>query len=343
MLAVTVRELRALGHDAQGLVYARNWAQSNDMEGCEVYPEIDRSQKLKRRWRRLQVAMRAAKLVREVDVVHWYNALTAEGPVDLWLASRMKKKGVVEFVGGDIRNCEIAGADNPYYRAAWESGKYEYGEETPEHSRKVQQTFLKYGVRSAFAHETLKPFLLPGEWVQQLPCRWRLDVKQFTPRYSEPTSEPLIVHMTTAPVCKGTERIESILETLSQTHHFRYQRIQKMSRAEAFQLLSDADIYLDQFVIAEGMGVAALEAMAMGKPVVSYIKPALQHCWEPSVVGYVNAPFEELGNAVGQLIEDADIRRNLGMQSRGYVEENHDGPVVARLIAEGYEQLRSMG
>jgi glycosyltransferase involved in cell wall biosynthesis len=342
MLAVTVRSLRELGFEAHGLIYARNWAQSNESDGCEVIVEADRKQKIERLRRKVRTALRAARLVRDVDVVHWYNALAAEGPLDLWLAQRIGRKGVVEFVGGDVRNFQLASADNPYYKEVWDSGKYEYSEETPEHSEKVQRSFLKYGVRSVFAHETLKPFLLADEWKVQLPCRWRLDVDRFVPKFSEKTSEPLIVHMTTAPHCKGTFQVEAILDSLRGKVNFRYERIEGKTREQALNLLCEADIYLDQFVLAEGLGVAALEAMALGKPVVSYVKPSLEYCWPPHVVNFVNAPFEQLAEKVQWLIEDHESRRRLGMASRDYVERFHNGKIVAKLIAEGYEQVLPM-
>lgn len=344
MLSITVRSLREMGFEAHGLIYSRtvSYTQSNDSVGCEVIIEVGRKRRLERLRQKVRTALRAATLVRDVDVVHWYNALAAEGPLDLWLAQRIKKKGIVEFVGNDIRDCRVASIDNPYYKAAWVSGLYEYSEETPEHSKKAQQSFLKYGVRSVFAHETLKPFLLDDEWKVQLPCRWRLDVDRFVPKFSEKTSEPLIVHMTTAPHCKGTFHVEAILDSLRGKVNFRYERIEGKTREQALSLLREADIYLDQFVLAEGLGVAALEAMALGKPVVSYVKPSLEYCWPPHVVNFVNAPFEQLAEKVQWLIEDHESRRSLGMAGRDYVERFHDGKIVAKMIAEGYEQVLPM-
>jgi hypothetical protein len=342
MLSNTVLSLRKLGFDAHGLVYARNYAQSNDQGGCEVIFEASRKQRVIRILRKWKVATRAAKLIREVDVVHWYNGLAAEASVDLFLAQRMKKKGIVEFVGGDIRNSTIGFQDNPYYEAAWESGRYEYPEETPEHSARSQDAFLKYGVKSVFAYDTMKGYLLDDRWEQQIPIKARLDTRQFAPRYSVRNDRPLIVHMSTAPVCKGTERIENILTELRETHRFEYKRIAGMSREQALDLLSEADIYLDQFVLGEGCGIAALEAMALGKCVVTYTKNSLLSAWDPERVGYVNASQDTLKEHVAHLIENHELRKILGERSRKYVEENHDGLVVAKQIASDYETILPM-
>jgi glycosyltransferase involved in cell wall biosynthesis len=59
-------------------------------------------------------------------------------------------------------------------------------------------------------------------------------------------------------------------------------------------------------------------------------------------VNFVNAPFEQLAEKVQWLIEDHESRRRLGMASRDYVERFHDGKIVAKLIAEGYEQVLPM-
>lgn len=342
MLSNTVLSLRELGHEAFGLVYARNYAQSNDQAGCEVIVEAERKHRVQRILRKWQTATRAATLIRDVDVVHWYNGLAAEASMDLWMARRLRKKGVVEFVGGDIRNSDFCRKDNPYYEKAWNSGKYEYPEETPEHSAKTQFAFLKYGMKSVFAYETMQDYLIAGAWEQQFRIKARLNVSKFTPQYSEKQAKPLIVHMSTAPVCKGTAELEKILDELGAVYEFEYQRIAGMSRDAAHALLARADIYLDQFVLGEGCGIAALEAMAFGKCVVTYTKDSLLNAWDPDRVGYVNASLDTLKDRLSHLIGNHDLRRELGIKSRKYVEENHDGLVVARQIAKDYETIIPM-
>jgi len=54
--------------------------------------------------------------------------------------------------------------------------------------------------------------------------------------------------------------------------------------SQALGIVRGYDIFLDQFVIGDGYGIAAIEAMALGKPVVCHIKPSadltfLLKCW----------------------------------------------------------------
>lgn len=342
MLSNTVQSLRLLGHEAYGVVYARNYAQSNDQAGCDVIVEAPRNKRVLRILRKWQAASRAARLIREVDVVHWYNGLAAEASVDLWLARRLGKKGIVEFVGGDIRNSSIGMKDNPFYAEAWESGRYEYMEETAEHSKKTQEAFLKFGMKGVFSYATMDAYLLEGRWAQRFPIRARLNTKEFVPRYSERTESPLIVHMSTAPICKGTEQLEEIIERLCGSYSFRYERIAGLSREQALNKLAETDIYLDQFVLGEGCGIAALEAMALGKCVVTYTKDSLLSAWNPEEVGFVNASLLTLETRLVELIENHSLRQELGIRSRSYVEQKHDGLVVASQIAKDYETLLAM-
>lgn len=344
MINTTVKGLRAIGEDAFGLVYERSWAQSNNSDLCEVIQEQPRKRRLARHWQKIRTATRAIRYIREVDVIHWYNGYAAWSSLDLLVARRMGKKGVVEFLGGDIRNSLVVSRLSPYYAEAWRSGKYEYPEETAEHSTKVQESFLRFGVRSVLSHPQLDCNLIDG-WNQRFnDVRVRIDLDEFP---SSPPNKaddfPLIVHMTTAPICKGTPQVEGILESLRQAGlQFRYQRLEGMTRSEVKQWLSKCDLFLDNFVLGEGFPVGAIEAMAMGKPVISFSRPDVAPMWdrEPSI--YINASLDELSEAISELLPDRERRLELGRLGRAYVEEVHEAKVQAKRLTKIYQQLARM-
>jgi glycosyltransferase involved in cell wall biosynthesis len=97
-----------------------------------------------------------------------------------------------------------------------------------------------------------------------------------------------------------------------------------------------ADIVVDQ-LNAGWHGVFALESMALGKPVVTYLKPDVV---DRSAEGYgirlpiVPATKETLVDALRPLVESPALRREIGAASRAYVEQVHDIDRVAdRLVA----------
>jgi glycosyltransferase involved in cell wall biosynthesis len=343
MISATVNGLRNEGHEAYGLIYAKPWAQSNDAKGCEVITEVPKKQRLAREWAKIRTATRSMKYIRDVDVVHWYNAFSAWNSFDLLLAQRLKKRGIVEFLGSDIRNSDILGAVNPYYKSAFARPDYEYTDETAEHSRRTQEAFTKFGVKSVFAYPQLAPFLIPELWKQQFDIRVRISLDEFTfVGVSDRVEKPLIVHMTTAPICKGTPQVEDILDKLSKSENFEYKRLQGMRRTEVMEWIGKSDIFLDNFIIGDGPPVGAIEAMAIGKPVISYTRPELDHVWRRPEVPYINANLDQLPDAISNLLQDARLRQELSVAGRAYVEKVHDARVQARKIMECYQQILPM-
>ena len=102
-----------------------------------------------------------------------------------------------------------------------------------------------------------------------------------------------------------------------------------------------ADIVVDQ-LNAGWHGVFALEAMALGKPVVTYLKPDVV---ERSAAGYgirlpiVPATAETLVDALRPLVEQPALRREIGAASRAYVEQVHDIDRIADRLIDLYRSL----
>ena len=70
-------------------------------------------------------------------------------------------------------------------------------------------------------------------------------------------------------------------------------------------MLRSSDVFLDQFVIS-GYGVAAIEAMAYGKPVVCYIAPSVAEHY-PAELPIVNAGQDDLAASLESLLKDVDL------------------------------------
>jgi glycosyltransferase involved in cell wall biosynthesis len=106
---------------------------------------------------------------------------------------------------------------------------------------------------------------------------------------------------------------------------------------QALGIVRRADVFLDQFVTG-GYGVAAIEAMALGKPVVCYVKPSLASQY-PSDQPIVNANQDNLATVLESLLKDGQLRAELGRRSRAYVERHHDAHKIAHHLMEIYRQL----
>jgi glycosyltransferase involved in cell wall biosynthesis len=117
--------------------------------------------------------------------------------------------------------------------------------------------------------------------------------------------------------------------------------VEGVPHEEARARYARADIVIDQ-LNAGWHGVFALESMALGKPVVTYLKPDVI---ERSAAGFgvripiVPATKETLVEALRPLVAQPPLRREIGALSRAYVEQVHDIDRVADRLLDLYRSL----
>lgn len=337
----TVRALRQQGVEAVGLVRANASIQSP--EGLKV---INLGSKLGSKYSpQLLLAFwpwlyHFIKLVHWADVIHWYSgAMALPFGLDLAIVKWLNKPGLVEWQGVEIRIPEVEFTENPYYTAVYHNG-YEYrAYEGLVQSRRVQQKFANVGFACSAPIgmlQYIQPDIFPKPYI--LPRR--LILSEYQPVFpSADIIRPLIVHSPSAPITKGTATVLHTIEVLKTKYNFDFQLIQGLSRSQALQLMSQADIFLDQFVLGD-FGSASIEAMALGKPVICYLKPSLAVRYPPELP-IIKANQENLLDALEQLIVNSRQRCELGQQGRMYVEKYHDAFQVAHKLNNIYNELKA--
>jgi glycosyltransferase involved in cell wall biosynthesis len=90
-------------------------------------------------------------------------------------------------------------------------------------------------------------------------------------------------------------------------------------------------------------GLFAIECMALGKPVVTFLHDEAVRKTEEAFgveVPIVNATKETLTAALRPLVESADERQRVGRASRAYVEEVHDLERMTDRLLALYAGLR---
>jgi glycosyltransferase involved in cell wall biosynthesis len=110
---------------------------------------------------------------------------------------------------------------------------------------------------------------------------------------------------------------------------------------EARERYARADIVVDQ-LNAGWHGVFALEAMALGKPVLAYLKPDVVERAKRQFgmrIPIVPTTKETLVDDLRPLVQEPARRRELGAASREYVERVHDIDAIAGRLIELYERL----
>jgi glycosyltransferase involved in cell wall biosynthesis len=91
----------------------------------------------------------------------------------------------------------------------------------------------------------------------------------------------------------------------------------------------------------EGFGLTALEAMALGRPVVATTAGGLPEVIEHGVSGWLVAPAEPqaLAAAISSLLDNAALRTSLGSAAKERANDHFALPAIARRLCDIYRTL----
>jgi len=149
---------------------------------------------------------------------------------------------------------------------------------------------------------------------------------------------PIILHVPTNPEVKGTRFLQSAIDKLkAEGLKFEFRFIRQLTQSEMYKEISKADIYVDELRVG-CHGVTAVETMAAGKPTLTYIREDLVEKF-PSDFPIVNANPDTIYSKLKELILNAELRRDIGIKSRKYVEKYHDASVVADDLIKIYSEI----
>jgi glycosyltransferase involved in cell wall biosynthesis len=164
-----------------------------------------------------------------------------------------------------------------------------------------------------------------------------LDLREYTPVPPTESARPVVVHAPSSRRRKGTEHIVAACEGLA----VELDIVEGLRHDEARRRYERADIVVDQ-LNAGWYGIFALEAMALGKPVLSYLRArAVQETESATGVEVPIVPVtkETLRDRIAELAASPDERRQLGAAARTYVERMHDADIGADRLIEIYRSL----
>jgi len=275
-------------------------------ERYTLHPEADWSLDRTGGFARRQLAQwRAlARLLPRTDVFHFYFGLTlVPKSLQFPILRVLRKKSVYHFLGSDIRG-------KPPDELA-------YGR------RAGAQIVGSYDAARWVPEAEVVP---PG-----------LDLSGYRPVPPSDSVRPVVLHAPSNRARKGTEHVIAAcaelpveLEIVAGLHH-----------DEARERYRRADIVVDQ-LNAGWYGLFAIEAMALGKPVVSFLHDEARRRTGEAFgqdVPIVQATKETLADALRPLVADPAERRRIGAESRTYAERVHDVDVLADRLLDIYSRL----
>ncbi|TDD72981.1 glycosyltransferase [Jiangella aurantiaca] len=147
---------------------------------------------------------------------------------------------------------------------------------------------------------------------------------------------PVVVHAPSNSRLKGTEIVEAAMAELSAKRVVEYRRLEGVPNDRMPAALADADIVVDQLTMGL-YGVAACEAMAAGRTVVSYVGDAVRERVRERTghdVPIVEATPDDLADVVAALAADPDVAGERAARGPGFVRAVHDGRVSGSVLAD---------
>jgi glycosyltransferase involved in cell wall biosynthesis len=171
---------------------------------------------------------------------------------------------------------------------------------------------------------------------------WPVDLDKIPARRQDRrrvAGDPLVLaHAPNHGHFKGTKYVLAAVETLkAEGHAIELQLVQGVPNTQVLELFAKADVVLDQLV-GGFHGYTALEAMALGKPVITYVRSedlVLPGC------PLINATPDTIVQVLRDLCEGRYDLAQLGRRGEAYVREHYSVASVADRLGDLY--LRTGG
>ena len=275
-------------------------------ERYRLHPEADQEIRRPRGFVRRQAVQAAAlaRLLPRTDVFHFYFGLTlVPRRAQFPILRASRRKSVLHFLGSDIRG--KSPQELAYARRA---------------DARVVGSFD--AIRWVPDAEVIPPGVDLGALAPVPPPR---------------EERPVFVHAPSSRARKGTDHFVRACEELG----VELEIVEGLHHEEARKRYEQADVVLDQ-LNAGWYGMLAIEAMALGKPVVTFLHEEAARQTEAAFglrVPIVRADKENLVETLRPLAESAAERRRIGAESRAYAEEVHDLERVADRLLALYARL----
>jgi glycosyltransferase involved in cell wall biosynthesis len=147
----------------------------------------------------------------------------------------------------------------------------------------------------------------------------------------------VVLHVPTDRRIKGTRWIEAgVARAAAAEPRLEWRLLEHAPWSQVRQAMAEADVIVDQ-VFLGWYGLVAVEAMALGKPVVGFVREDLEPRAHALGLPLVRCTKDDVGDAVLALARDPARRRALGEAGREFALRVHDAPVVARRLLAAYE------
>lgn len=264
---------------------------------------------------------------------------------ELFIYKLLGKRVVMQFVGSDIRSEQFIYWKDKNIRAFLE-GNVQFERNLP-WQKKLIRDAEKYADAILVSTPDMKPFVKNAIYYPAL-----IDLEKFMreaqpgiPTFHGQDEEIVILHAPSNTAIKGTSHIHEVLKKLQQKSPYKIKLLlpgesimgtakkYAVTRYDLFKLFKEADIIIDQVIIG-WYGLQSIEALLMGKEVISYVEKDLESDLFPNCPIKL-ASINTLEEAVLTCIEKirsgkvTNYQDTLNWVKKYYTLENNNKPLLA--------------
>lgn len=285
------------------------------------YPDFEQAQKAAEAF--------AARAVGEFDLFHFhFGTSLTPSHADLLLLKVLGKPVLMHHWGSDVRLYSEALKRNPHVRVKTQN----------EAAIRNRLSFLSRFVDTCVVGDWELYDYVRDYYARVVVLPQAIDLGAYPLPEPRPPGKPLtVVHAPTNPEVKGTESILRAVEALQGRYGFVFRLVQGVPHEEARKIYAEADLVVDQVRIGS-YGLLAVEAMALGKPVLCYISDFMKEKY-PKNLPVISAGPDTVEETLEFLLNNRDFLLETGERSRRYVEEHHDADRICPKLRELYESL----
>jgi glycosyltransferase involved in cell wall biosynthesis len=284
--------------------------------------------------KRLSVKWNAIRFALQFDVFHFYfgESLTSHRLREIGLLKKLGKKVFFYFCGCDIRDSKKMISTYQYSacRFCWPM--------LCSPNRDLACRVARDQADAVFVSTADLLEFVPGSiWLPQ-PVNLKLfdGIASNVQKHKKDEEEIVLVHAPTSRTIKGSDYLIRAVDDLkAKGYKIRLCLLEKMPYRKVLEEYVKADIIVDQ-LLAGWYGQVSIEAMALGKPAICYIREDLNKHSEDGLP-VVSANIDSIRDVLEDLLNNRDRLGELGQRGRAYVEKHHDARKVAEKAVEVYK------
>lgn len=279
--------------------------------------------------------LKAFRLVYEIvqkgSIVHYHGSSILPRDLDTYIFKMFKIPMIKSWGGGDARIISEAASLNPYF--------YRY--EEPKKDKKIRAMLKRLSANDVKIATDPEMATYSRPYFKKI-YTFRAPMSFDTIKCVYPSVEnkkPIFLHIPTHQFVKGTVHIKNAFAKLEKEgYEFEFKYLEpNLTQEQVRDEISKCDVYVDELRVGS-YGVTAIEALASGKPTMTFIREDITNQFPPELP-FVNTTPDTVYDNLKDLILNPEKRVEIGKKSREYVEKYHEVNVVVEDMIKLYREI----